>query len=108
MSGTFNILFILSLLAISTSCSKRSFDVNEKVSQRKENSLKQLALNISEISEELDSGEVFIEKESGRAMGPMERASLIHDSIEKRQASSLFNTNERIIRAVGNLSLIHI
>jgi M6 family metalloprotease-like protein len=71
---------------------KNQFKINEKIQQN-------LALKIAKLPVEDKSDKVFIEEESGRAMGPMARHSLIQKSREKRENASIFETNERIIKA---------
>jgi M6 family metalloprotease-like protein len=92
---------IVSLLVVLfvSACAPKAKTNKEAQSKINEQVQKDLAAKVATLPKFDSSDEVFIEAESGRAMGPMARHSLIHKSRLKREDSSIFDTNERIIKA---------
>ncbi|MBT3585960.1 MAG: hypothetical protein HN509_13725 [Halobacteriovoraceae bacterium] len=88
------------------SCSKKIEQANP-VALASEKSQQDLADQIAELPESDSREDAYVEEESGRRMGPMNRASLIAKARKKRLDASLFRTNEAIIKANGKHTKIY-
>jgi len=100
------LLLLLLASFVVTSCGPQQIKVTS-LATRNEQSQKDLADAIASLPSEDSSEESFIDQESGRAMGPKRRSSLIQKSRDKRDQASLFVTNERIIKANKGHSKIY-
>ena len=98
-------IVLIIFIVATASCAKKA-DKN-KVSNRSEQLQESLAKKIAELPREDINDEIFIEEESGAALGAKSRNYLIEKSREKRLDQSIFRTNERIIKANRGHSKIY-
>lgn len=89
----------LVLIAITlSSCAPKS-QITNKFSNKSEDSQQDLAKESASLPEIDETDEPLVDVESGREIGPSSRNSLVQKAREKRLDSSLFRTNEKIIKA---------
>ncbi len=99
MKNTLLVVLIAMGSQVFISCAPKAKKSNDELSKMSEKTQQRLAAKVATLPAEDKTDRVFIEQESGRAMGPMARHGLINKAREKRMEASLFETNERIIKA---------
>ena len=98
-------LTLLTIVVSLSSCSKKVKLLNEQA-QKSETIQAQLAAEASKLPDN-DAGPSFIQDETGAALGSIKKAGLIYKAREKRLDSSLFSTNEEVIKAYGDHTKIY-